>query len=64
MHGAPLGDAEIDSMTTLNWPHPPFEIPAEILNAWRAVGAKGAIERKAWQRRYSKSQNARPSLPR
>ena len=60
VHGAPLGDAEIGLVRdTLNWPHPPFEIPAEILNAWRAVGAKGAIERKAWQRRYSKSQNAK-----
>ena len=59
VHGAPLGDAEIALVRdTLNWPHRAFEIPTEILGAWRAVGAKGAAERKAWQDRYSKSQNA------
>ena len=58
-HGAPLGDAEIALVRdALNWPHPAFEIPTEILGAWRAVGAKGAAERKAWQDRYNKSQNA------
>jgi transketolase len=59
VHGAPLGDVEIALVrNTLNWPHPVFEIPTETLNAWRAVGAKGAAERKAWQDRYNKSQNA------
>ena len=59
VHGAPLGDAEIDlARETLNWPHPAFEIPVEIRDAWRAVGARGAAEHKAWQDRYNKSQNA------
>jgi transketolase len=59
VHGAPLGDAEIALVRdALNWPHRAFKIPTKILSAWRAVGAKGAAERKAWQDRYSKSQNA------
>ena len=59
VHGAPLGDAEIALVRDkLNWPHPAFEIPAKILGEWRAIGAKGAAEREAWQDRYSKSQNA------
>ncbi|WP_444996784.1 transketolase [Aliikangiella sp. IMCC44359] len=42
-HGAPLGDAEIELVRKeLNWPHAPFEIPAEIMQAWdaRANGSK------------------------
>ena len=59
VHGSPLGDAEIALVRAkLDWPHPAFEIPTGILEAWRAVGSKGATERKAWQGRYDKSQNA------
>jgi transketolase len=55
-HGSPLGDAEIAlARKELNWPYAPFEIPAEILNAWRAVGAKGADFRKAWEQRLAAS---------
>ncbi len=35
----------------LGWPHPDFEVPAEVLGAWRAAGARGAAERAAWQAR-------------
>src|SRR5690606_19171690 len=35
-HGSPLGEAEVAAAReALGWPHPPFEIPAEILEAWR-----------------------------
>ena len=37
-HGAPLGAAEIEaSRAKLGWSHPPFEIPADIIAAWRAA---------------------------
>ena len=40
-HGAPLGAAEIEAARAkLGWPHPPFEIPAEIMAAWRAAGER------------------------
>ncbi|MET1256868.1 transketolase [Aliikangiella maris] len=36
-HGAPLGNDEIELVRKeLNWPHPPFEIPEEIMQAWDA----------------------------
>lgn len=38
-HGAPLGDEEIaGAREKLGWPYPPFEVPDDILGAWRAAG--------------------------
>jgi transketolase len=49
-HGAPLGPAEmIETRKNLGWPHEPFTIPADILQAWRAAGARGAEAREGWQ---------------
>ena len=51
-HGAPLGDEEITGARgALEWPHEPFHVPDEILDAWRAVGARGSTEREAWNKR-------------
>ncbi len=53
-HGAALGAPEIaGTRERLNWPYPAFHIPAPILERWRAIGAKGAAARAAWQRRLS-----------
>ena len=53
-HGAPLGAAEIAATrAALGWPHPPFEVPAPILTAWRTVGQQGAARRVDWQRRLA-----------
>ena len=36
-HGAPLGDAEIAlTRAAIDWPHPAFEIPAEVYQMWDA----------------------------
>jgi len=49
-HGAPLGGAEIEvARQALGWPWPPFEIPAEVAAAWRAVGARGAEPYRRWR---------------
>ena len=38
-HGAITGDDEIAGVRkNLDWPHAPFDIPAEILAMWRSVG--------------------------
>ncbi len=51
-HGAPLGAEELEATrAALHWPHPPFEIPAAVLSAWRAVGAWGQVAYEAWAQR-------------
>ena len=53
VHGAPLGDAEIEAARAeLDWPHAAFEIPADILAQWRAVGAQHDGTRSVWQKQH------------
>jgi transketolase len=49
-HGEPLGAEELPAATAaLGWTHGPFEIPDDIVKAWRKVGARGAGARELWQ---------------
>ena len=42
-HGEPLGADEIKgAREKLGWAHAAFEVPADVLAAWRAAGARGA----------------------
>ena len=53
-HGAALGDEEVaGARDKLGWPYPPFEVPDDILNAWRDAGARGAAARTAWEDRIA-----------
>ena len=53
VHGSPLGAAEIEgAREALGWAHAPFEIPADVLNAWRTAGKRGAADRAAWLERF------------
>jgi len=53
-HGSPLGAEEIaGARKNLGWISPPFEIPAAILDQWRAAGAHGKPARAAWQQRLA-----------
>jgi len=53
-HGSPLGADEVAAARRqLGWPHPPFEIPPAILEAWRSFGGRGTAARAAWQARLS-----------
>jgi len=55
-HGAPLGEGEIKAAREqLGWPYPPFEVPENILAAWREAGRRGAAEREAWEQRLNAS---------
>ncbi len=55
-HGSPLGAEEIaGARKFFNWDSPPFEIPADILDAWRAAGAAGAKPRAEWEARLAKA---------
>ncbi|UTW59690.1 transketolase [Kordiimonas sp. SCSIO 12603] len=52
-HGAPLGDDEIAAARAfLGWDAEPFVVPEDVLNAWRAVGAKGASASAAWKDKF------------
>ena len=51
-HGAPLGDDEIQgARQKLNWSHAPFEIPDDVLAAWRAAGSRSAQAQADWDAR-------------
>jgi transketolase len=53
-HGSPLGADEIAAARkTLGWPHPAFEVPADVRALWREAGARGKSAREAWTRRLS-----------
>jgi transketolase len=49
-HSNAFGAAELAATReSLNWPYGAFEIPDDVLNAWRGFGARGAPVRKAWE---------------
>src|ERR1700730_13708825 len=49
-HGSALGAEEIKgAREKLGWTFAPFEIPAAILDAWRAAGARCRPQRLAWK---------------
>jgi len=53
-HGAPLGDDEIAATREkLDWPHAPFEVPADTLDSWRAAGRRAENERQCWNDRLA-----------
>jgi len=52
-HGAALGEDEIAATReVLDWGHPPFEIPDDIMSKWREFGARGGAEHAAWRERF------------
>lgn len=51
-HGSPLGAEELQAMRqALNWTAAPFEVPADILQAWRDAGQRSVGAYKDWQAR-------------
>lgn len=61
-HGAPLGDAEIAaSRAFLQWPHAPFEIPADIYAAWDGK-TKGNTLQQGWNEQFAAYAQAYPAL--
>ena len=57
-HGAPLGDEEIKLVRKkLKWKHGPFDIPEDIIGAWREIGNKGEKTETEWNKILSKKNN-------
>src|SRR3954466_11443873 len=53
-HGSPLGADEIKgAREKLGWSYPPFEVPADVLNWWRAAGLRSKAAHKAWDDRLA-----------
>ncbi|WP_176085246.1 transketolase [Martelella sp. HB161492] len=51
-HGSPLGDEEIAATrAALGWEYPPFEVPEDILDAWRVAGLRATKVRVEWEDR-------------
>ena len=52
-HGEPLGAEELaGAKKALNWNYGPFEIPDNVLKAWRDVGKAGANVHHEWKQRF------------
>jgi transketolase len=55
-HGAALGADEVAAARReLGWGHPPFELPADIVTAWREAGKRSQSEHEAWRARLAAS---------
>ncbi|NNF17877.1 MAG: transketolase, partial [Gammaproteobacteria bacterium] len=61
-HGAPLGADEVALVReTIGWPHPAFDIPQEITDAWNARERGQALE-SAWNETFAVYAQAYPDL--
>ena len=61
-HGAPLGDEEIAAAREfLNWPHAPFDIPADVYADWDQK-EKGDSAQSNWNEKFAAYQAAHPAL--
>jgi len=57
-HGAPMGKDEIGLIReNLNWDFIEFDIPANIIDAWRKIGVRGRLQRNDWEKIYTDSQH-------
>jgi transketolase len=54
VHGSPLGADEIaGTREKLGWNLPPFELPTDVVDAWRIAGLRSGQARKEWEKRYA-----------
>ncbi len=53
-HGSPLGADEIKgARATLEWEHAPFEVPDDVLAAWRVAGQRSKQTHADWSKRLA-----------
>ncbi|MBA1148801.1 transketolase [Ectothiorhodospiraceae bacterium WFHF3C12] len=64
VHGAPLGDEEIQATREfLGWEHAPFEVPEQIYGGWDAR-ERGRKAEAAWEQTFEAYERAHPELAR
>jgi transketolase len=57
-HGSALGKEEVAAARIeLDWDLPAFEIPEDVLSAWREAGSRGTSARAEWQKRLDANSN-------
>ncbi|MFC4292219.1 transketolase [Sphingorhabdus arenilitoris] len=57
-HGAALGADEVAAARVeIEWPHAPFEIPADIAAAWKAAGERSKVVHQEWKNRLESASN-------
>jgi transketolase len=58
-HGEPLGADELaGAKKALDWNYGPFEVPDDVLEAWRNVGKQGASAHAGWRSRFDAKPDA------
>ncbi|MCW2306173.1 transketolase [Rhodobium gokarnense] len=58
VHGSPLGETEAaGAREKLGWTGGPFEVPADIRDAWRIAGLRSGQARKEWAKRFEALDN-------
>ena len=58
-HGAPLGTEEVAAMRqALDWPYAAFDVPQEVLEAWREAGRRSRSLRESWEKKAAKAGKA------
>ncbi|MEM9212444.1 MAG: transketolase, partial [Pseudomonadota bacterium] len=51
-HGYAIKDAQLTQMrAAYGWNHPAYDVPSDILDAWRQIGSRGATSRNEWEGR-------------
>ncbi len=59
-HGSPLGKDEVAATrVAIDWPYTPFDVPEDVLTAWRATGERGAEAHSAWHAQLKDSAKAK-----
>jgi transketolase len=58
VHGSPLGDEEVAATREfLGWSAAPFDVPADIVAAWRVVGERSKNIHSDWKNKLSTNSN-------
>ncbi|MEM9850817.1 MAG: transketolase [Pseudomonadota bacterium] len=59
-HGYAIKDDQLAQMrAAYDWAHGPFEVPADVADAWAAIGRQGAEARAAWEARLAEKPSQR-----